>query len=171
MKISIRKQISNDLKFYGGKNLYRKILIFLFSPEFKVLMYYRIMHKLQKSRFSKLNVLLSYRLKTKYNCDFDPFAEIGENFKIAHAIGILVGRGKIGNNVTIFQHVTIGSHGIPGIDNKYPIIKDGVKIYAGAKILGGITIGENSIIGANAVVTRDIPPNSIVVSAPAKIVG
>ncbi len=79
--------------------------------------------------------------------------------------GVFISEGaKIGKNVTIYQHVTIGGNQLKGSKNfGSPIIEDGVLIGAGSKIIGKITIGENSRIGAGCVVTVDVPPNSVVV--------
>ncbi len=78
-----------------AKAFLRKLIALFYNRELKVLLYYRLMHKLQFTKFNKLNVILSYRLKRKYACDIDPFAVIGKNVKITHAIGIHIGRGTI----------------------------------------------------------------------------
>jgi serine O-acetyltransferase len=94
---------------------------------------------------------------------------IGKNIKLPHPLGIVIGAGVvIKDNVTIFQQVTLGGKGgFHKLD--YPIIENNVIIYAGAKILGSVTIGQNSIIGANSVVLSDIPPDSVAVGVPARI--
>lgn len=92
-------------------------------------------------------------------------AEIGYGLKINHGLGTVIGaRTKIGNNCLFHHGVTIG-----GKNNQRPIIENNVIIYPGAKILGGITIGENSIIGANSVVLKNVPENSKVAGVPMKI--
>lgn len=87
-------------------------------------------------------------------------------------LGVFISnRAKLGKDVVIFQHVTIGSNTIP--DSRHtgsPTIGNNVYIGAGAKIIGGITIGDNCRIGANAVVYEDMPPNSVAVSAPTRII-
>jgi serine O-acetyltransferase len=95
-------------------------------------------------------------------------AKIGENFKIVHGLGTVIGaRVKIGNNVTIYQNVTIGDNG----DNSgRPRIASNVIVYAGAKIIGNVDIGENSIIGANSLVRNSFPCDSVIVGIPAKLV-
>ncbi len=70
----------------------------------------------------------------------------------------------------IFQQATLGSHGKKTEEMSYPIIESGVKIYAEAKIIGGVTVGENAIIGTNAVVNIDVPTGSIAVGIPCKII-
>ena len=94
-------------------------------------------------------------------------ADIGKGFKINHGVGTVIGaRCKIGENCMIHQNCTIGDR-----KGGRPTIGNNVIIYAGAMILGDISIGDNCIIGANSVVTKSCPPNSILVGAPAKIVG
>ena len=94
-------------------------------------------------------------------------AEIGKGFKINHGLGTVIGaRCKIGENCMIHQNCTIGDR-----KGGRPTIGNNVVIYAGAMILGDISIGDNTIIGANSVVTKSCPPNSILLGTPAKIVG
>jgi serine O-acetyltransferase len=101
-------------------------------------------------------------------CEISPFAEIGEHCDLVHFIGVVIGaKVKIGNGVCIFQGVTLGK---TGRDNGVPTIEDNVCIGAGAKILGAITIGKGSVIGANSVVTKDVPPKSLVVGIPGRII-
>ena len=91
---------------------------------------------------------------------------IGTAFKVNHGLGTVIGaRSILGNNVLIHHNVTIGA-----VDRKTPTIGDSVIIYPGAKILGGINVGENTIIGANSIVTTDVPCNSKVVSPLSRII-
>ena len=94
-----------------------------------------------------------------------PEENIGEGLMLGHGFSIMCVAKKIGKDVSIFQQVTIGySH------SGCPTIGDNVWIYAGAKVLGGVTIGNNVVIGANSVVTKDVPDNAVVVGIPAKII-
>ncbi|TMN77037.1 MULTISPECIES: serine acetyltransferase [unclassified Pseudoalteromonas] len=104
-----------------------------------------------------------------FNSVVPPTAVIGRNSKFAYgAIGVVLhAKCIIGDKVIIGQGVTIGRQLDP---DGVPVIGDNVYISAGARILGGITIGNNVIIGANSVVIRDVPPNSIVAGVPAKII-
>ena len=88
-------------------------------------------------------------------------AEIGRHFRIAHPIGIVIGLAKIGDNVAIWQNVTIGAIGRAGEKKSCPVIDDNVKIFASAVVAGGIRIGEGSTIGALAFINRDVPPHSL----------
>lgn len=91
--------------------------------------------------------------------------EIGKNLQISHPFGIIINpNAKIGNNVVLRQQVTIGNN---GYTSEAPTIGDNVQIGAGAKIIGGIFIGNNSFVGANAVVTKSWPENSVLVGVPA----
>lgn len=107
-----------------------------------------------------------YKIEKKYQCRISPGAIIERGLTMPHPNGIVIGSGsKIGKNVTIYQQVTIGQN-----RNKYPRIGDNTIIYSGAKIIGDIHIGKNCIIGANAVVIKDAPDNSILGGIPAKII-
>ena len=87
-----------------------------------------------------------------------------KGIKYPHPVGIVIGDGvQIGCDVRIYQNVTIGltENTVGAMPSEYPKLEDGVWVYAGAVIFGGITIGARSIVGANAVISRDIPPDSI----------
>lgn len=101
--------------------------------------------------------------------EIHPGAEIGQGFFIDHGMGVVIGEtSEIGHNVTIFHGVTLG--GVSSEKGKrHPTIEDGVVIGAGAKVLGAIIIGSCSRIGANAVVVKDVPPDSVVVGVPGHI--
>ncbi len=102
--------------------------------------------------------------------EIHPGAKIGENFFIDHGMGTVIGEtSEIGDNVTLFQGVTLGGTGKEK-GKRHPTLKDHVVVAAGAKVLGNITIGEHSKIGANAVVVTDVPPHSTAVGVPARIV-
>lgn len=87
-----------------------------------------------------------------------------------HAIGIVIGDGVIlRDNITLFQQVTLGSHGREGKHMQYPLVESNVKIFTGAKIIGGVHLGEGCIVGANSLVNRDIPAKTIAYGIPCKI--
>ncbi len=168
------RDIKDDLLDKNG--LFLSVLrSYLNSPRFRVL----LNHRLGKYFFKQQNLFLRQiglyyknRMIIKRNCDISYNAVLGKNLKLPHPLGIVIGDGVIiEDNVTIFQQVTFGSHGKKGLNQKeYPHIKSGVKIFAGAKIIGGITIGKNAIIGANSVVNIDVPPNTIAVGIPCRII-
>ena len=104
--------------------------------------------------------------------DIHPGAKIGSNFFIDHGFTVIGETAEIGNDVTIYQSVTLGgtnpSTGVAG--KRHPTIRDRVVIGSGAQVLGPIEVGEGAKIGANAVVTKDVPPGATVVGIPAKAV-
>lgn len=95
-------------------------------------------------------------------------AEVGGGLYVPHPYGIVVGAAKIGRDLTLLQNVTIGRRS--GSDPMDPLICDRVAIYSGAAILGSITIGKGAIIGANAVVLKDVPPGATAIGVPARII-
>ena len=133
---------------------------------------YRFGHSLKKRRLSFLAGMCQRIMHHACHCYISVTAVIGPGFLIAHVGGIVVG-GKtvIGMNCDIRQNVTFGGNFNRKDDQgrSQPILSDGVSVGAGACILGPVNIGENAIIGANSVVTRDIPPNMIASGIPAKV--
>lgn len=102
--------------------------------------------------------------------EIHPGATIGKNLFIDHGMGIVIGEtAEIGDNCTIYHQVTLGGTG-KDKGKRHPTLGDNVLVSTGAKVLGPITIGANSKIGANAVVLHDIPANSTAVGIPAKVV-
>ena len=101
--------------------------------------------------------------------EIHPGATIGSNFFIDHGMGIVIGETTIiKNNVTLYQGVTLG--GVKSVkDKRHPTLEENVIVGAGAKILGPITIGKNSKVGANSVVTKNVPPNTTVIGIPGRI--
>jgi len=146
---------------------------YFFKARFRVLLNYRIGRFCQKSGngfLKRIALRYKYKLLTKRGCDVSYKAIIGKGLKLPHPIGIVIGEGVvIRDDVTIYQQVTLGSHGKVGEDLAYPTIENNVKIYAGAKIIGGVTIGENSVVGANTLVNKDVPPKSVAYGIPCKI--
>lgn len=106
------------------------------------------------------------RLYRRYGLEIVVGADIGGGLYIAHPIGTVVAPQRIGRNCTIVAAVTIGMRN----EWEFPVIGDDVFIGAGARVLGGITIGDRARIGANAVVTRDVPVGATVVGIPARVV-
>lgn len=106
--------------------------------------------------------------------EIHPEARIGKNLFIDHAIGVVIGQTSIiEDNVTIYHGVTLGGVGKEGVvdGKRHPTLKTGCMIGAGAQVLGDITIGEYAKVGANSVVTNDVPAHSVALGIPARIVG
>ncbi len=102
--------------------------------------------------------------------DIHPGAVIGPGLFIDHATGVVIGEtAEVGADVTIYQGVTLGGTSLEPV-KRHPTVGDRVTIGAGAKLLGAITIGHDSRIGANAVVVHDVPPNSVVVGVPGQVI-
>lgn len=153
-------------KFFG-KVL--KILIeLLFSPKRKVKRLYQLSRSLDANGHGLLAKLVYYR-QSRYGCYISQKSIIHSSVDFKHPVGIVIGEGVvIEENVEIWQNVTIGSHGKRGYPQEYPYIESGVKIFAGAVIVGKVRIGRNSVIGANCVVLEDVPENSTAVGVPYK---
>ena len=136
--------------------------VFLY-PYVKALYWHRVAHELyKKGEFYKARKI-SQKWARKTGIEIHPGAQIGEGFFIDHGHGVVIGETTIiGNNVTLYQGVTLGGTGNE-TGKRHPTIEDNVMISSGAKVLGSITIGKNSKIGAGSVVVSDVPPNSTVV--------
>ena len=143
--------------------------VFLY-PSFKVMMHYRLAHRLYEKKHYFLARYISQRGVRKTGIEIHPGAQIGKGFFIDHGNGVIIGETTIiGNNVTLYQGVTLGGTGKEH-GKRHPTIGDNVMISAGAKVLGSFTIGENSKIGAGSVVLGEVPPNSTVVGVPGRVV-
>lgn len=130
---------------------------------------HRIAHGLYKKRFFFLARIISQMSRFFTGIEIHPGAKIGRRFFIDHGMGIVIGETcEIGDNVTVFQGVTLGGTGKEK-GKRHPTIKDNALIATGAKVLGSITIGENSKIGAGSVVLHEVPPNSTVVGIPGRV--
>lgn len=141
--------------------------VYLAYPGFYAIAIYRMSHRLLTMGVPILPRMMSEYTHGITGTDIHPGAQIGESFFIDHATGIVIGQTSvIKNNVSIYQGVTLGSVQVSkelANVKRHPTIEDNVTIYANATILGGdITIGKNSIIGANVWITESIPPNTIV---------
>lgn len=113
---------------------------------------------------------ISQRASRKTGIEIHPAAQIGKRFFIDHGTGVVIGETAIiGDDVTLYQGVTLGGTG-KDTGKRHPTICDNVMIGSGAKVLGPIVIGENSRVGAGAVVVNDIPPNCTAIGIPARAV-
>ena len=143
--------------------------VFLY-PSFRVILRYRLAHKLYLKKHYFLARWISQRAARKTGIEIHPGATIGKGLFIDHGSGVIIGETTvIGENVTLYQGVTLGGTGKEH-GKRHPTLEDNVMVSAGAKILGSFTIGENSKIGAGSVVLEEVPPNCTVVGVPGRIV-
>lgn len=172
----IRRKLVNDVKatFLGDPAAISHGEVIFSYPAIRAVTNYRVAHHLHELEVPLIPRFISEMAHSETGIDIHPKAKIGESFTIDHGTGIVIGSTCIiGNNVKIYQGVTLGAKSFPldkdgnpikGIP-RHPIVEDNVIIYAGATILGRITIGSNSIIGGNVWITRDIEPNSRIVQS------
>jgi len=133
------------------------------------LIFYKIAHRLLKMRIPFLPRWISQVGRFFTGIEIHPAATIGKELFIDHGMGVVIGETAIiGDNVTMYQGVTLGGTGKER-GKRHPTIGNNVVIGAGAKVLGNIVIGDNSYIGANAVVVKNVPHNSTVVGVPGRI--
>ncbi len=149
-------------------------VVFLY-PTFHVMFFYKIGNVFWRYNLKFFARMIMYFARFFTGIEIHPAAKIGKNFFMDHGIGIVIGETtEIGENVTIYQGVTLGGI-MPSIESKsqrnqkrHPTIGDNVIIGSGAQILGAIKIGDNARIGANSVVSRDVPANVTVAGVPAR---
>jgi len=133
------------------------------------IIFYRVTHSLRAMGVPFLPRWMSQLARFLTGIEIHPGAEIGDRFFIDHGMGVVIGETTIiGDDVLLYQGVTLGGTGLEK-GKRHPTIGSNVVVGTGAKILGNITIGDNSYIGANAVVIKDVPPNSTVVGVPGRI--
>lgn len=131
---------------------------------------HRIAHFFYKRKLFFVARFISQFSRFLTGIEIHPGAVIGRRFFIDHGMGVVIGETcEIGDNVTIYQGVTLGGTGHEK-GKRHPTIEDNVLIATGAKVLGAITIGENSKVGGGSVVLKDVPPNCTVVGIPGRIV-
>ena len=142
----------------------------LLYPGVWALGFHRIAHALFKARFFFLARAVNHWSRMWTAIDIHPGATIGRNLFIDHGFSVIGETSVIGDNVTIYQCVTLGgtnpADGVAG--KRHPTLEDNVIIGSGAQVLGPITVGKGARIGANAVVTRDVPPGATMVGIPAR---
>ncbi len=133
------------------------------------LVLHRFANFLWKLHLPFLPCLISQISRFLTGIEIHPGARIGRGFFIDHGMGVVIGETAIiGDNVTIFQGVTLGGTG-KETGKRHPTLGHNIVVGAGAKVLGNIVIGDGSYIGANAVVIKEVPPNSTVVGVPGRI--
>lgn len=173
MESSLKNKIYSDLFRHIGRQSFKDLFLSYYKiPGFRYMFWYRIAnHYNHRNRFCKFISFLKLRsLSFKFGIQIPHSTQIGKGFYIGHFSCIVVSpEAIIGKNVNISQGVTIGRIS-KGKRAGAPTIGDNVYLAPGCKIIGGISIGNNVAVGANAVVTKDVPDNSVVVGIPAQII-
>lgn len=147
-----------------------KLEVILTYAGFHALLAYRITHWLKARDIPILPRVISQLARWVTGVEIHPSAKIGTGFFIDHGMGVVIGEtAEIGDYVTLFQGVTLGGTGKER-GKRHPTLGNHVVVGAGAKILGGITIGDNVKIGANSVVLKNVAANSTVIGVPARVI-
>jgi serine O-acetyltransferase len=155
-----------------------KLSLILTYPGVKAVFFHRIANFFHLAKFHLVARMISQLSRFLTGIEIHPGAKIGKNLFIDHGMGVVIGEtSEIGNNVTIYHMATLGGIA-PSINSndqrqvkRHPTLSDCVVVGSGAQILGPVMIGANAKIGANAVVTKDVPENAVMVGIPAKNVG
>ena len=155
-----------------------KLSVILTYPGAKAVFFHRIANFFAIAKFNLVARIISQFSRFLTGIEIHPNAKIGKNLFIDHGMGVVIGEtSEIGDNVTIYHMVTLGGIS-PSINSddqrntkRHPTLMDNVVVGSGAQILGPVVVGKNAKIGANAVVTKDVDENSVMVGIPAKNVG
>ena len=155
-----------------------KLSLILTYPGVKAVFFHRVANFFSTAKFHLIARIISQFSRFMTGIEIHPKAKIGKNLFIDHGMGVVIGEtSEIGDNVTIYHMATLGGIA-PSIDSdnqrdvkRHPTLKDNVVVGSGAQILGPVVIGKNAKVGANAVVTKDVEENAVMVGIPAKNVG
>ena len=155
-----------------------KLSVILTYPGVKAIFFHRVANFFSIANLDLIARIISQFSRFLTGIEIHPKAKIGKNLFIDHGMGVVIGEtSEIGNDVTIYHNVTLGGIS-PSINSdnqrnlkRHPTLKDGVVVGSGAQVLGPLVVGKNSKIGSNAVITKDVPENAVMVGIPAKNVG
>ena len=155
-----------------------KLSVILTYPGVKAVFMYKIANFFSVAKFDLIARIISQFARFLTGIEIHPGAKIGKNLFIDHGMGVVIGEtSEIGDNVTIYHNATLGGIS-PSINSneqrnikRHPTLKDNVVVGSGAQVLGPIVIGKNVKIGSNAVITKDVPENAVMIGIPAKNVG
>lgn len=155
-----------------------RLEVMLCYPGFQALLFYRLAHACWRNGWRLLGRWISQVGRLVTGIEIHPGAKIGRRFFIDHGMGVVIGEtSEIGDDVTLYHGVTLGGVA-PSVNSetqrnqkRHPTLQDGVIVGSGAQVLGPIVVGMNARVGANAVVTKDVPPCVTVVGIPGRVVG
>ena len=155
-----------------------KLSVILTYPGVKAVFFHRIANFFSIAKLDLIARIISQFSRFLTGIEIHPKANIGKNLFIDHGMGVVIGEtSDIGDNVTIYHMATLGGIS-PSVNSneqrnikRHPTLKDNVVVGSGAQILGPVIVGKNAKIGANAVVTKDVPENAVMVGIPANNVG
>ena len=155
-----------------------KLSLILTYPGVKAIFFHKIANFFAVAKFDIIARIISQFSRFLTGIEIHPKAKIGKNLFIDHGMGVVIGEtSEIGDNVTIYHMVTLGGIS-PSINSdsqreikRHPTLMDNVVVGSGAQILGPVIIGKNAKVGANAVVTKNVPDNAVMIGIPAKNVG
>src|SRR5499433_2972528 len=143
--------------------------VLLCYPGVHALVFHRFAHAVWRRGWFVSARLVSHVARFLTGIEIHPAAKLGPGLFIDHGMGVVIGEtAEVGENVTLLQGVTLGGTSLKR-EKRHPTLGDNVVVGAGAKIIGGFTIGEGSRIGAGSVVVREVPPNSVVVGVPGRV--
>ena len=162
----IRYNINRTMEYDPA--VHSKIEVLLLYPHMKALFFYRIAHFFYGLHWYFIARAISQFARNWVGIEIHPGAKIGKGLVIDHGMGVVIGETSvIGDDCVIFHGVTLGGTGKDRGKKRHPTLGNNVMIGCGAKVLGNITIGDNAKVGANSVVTKDVPPDTNVVGVPA----
>ena len=148
-----------------------RLEVILCYPGLHAVLFYRVAHGAWTRGWVTLARVLSHLGRVLTGIEIHPGAQIGQKFFIDHGMGVVIGETAIiGNDVTLYQGVTLGGTSLHG-GKRHPTLEDNVIVGAGAQVLGGFTVGRGARVGANAVVVKAVPAGATVTGIPAKVVG
>jgi serine O-acetyltransferase len=146
-----------------------RLEVLLCYPGVHALAFHRLGHRLWRAGWTTTARFVSHVSRFLTGIEIHPAARIGRGVFIDHGMGIVIGEtAEIGDNVNLLQGVTLGGTSTRR-EKRHPTLLDNVTVGSGAKVIGAITVGENSRIGAGSVVVRDVPPNAVVVGVPGRV--
>ncbi|HEY7087537.1 MAG TPA: serine O-acetyltransferase EpsC [Tepidisphaeraceae bacterium] len=145
--------------------------LYLTDRGFRAVMLYRLANWLYRTGTPWLPKLITAHAVGKTGAEIRPKATIGPGLVIKHPVGVVIGDGaKIGADCTLLQGVTIGERYSPGLEARYPTVGSRVTVCANAAILGPVSLGDDVVVGANAVVLSDVPTRALAVGVPARTI-